>query len=385
MAEDFGTITTGVDRLVSLVGEKKSISVNDAAKVLDVPRHLIEEWADFLEEKGIIEVQFKLTTAYLVSRQISRADIKKRVNAFSSEQKNFSDKVDSALTLMDREAKRFQELRAGFHTLSSELEEDIRTIQKDIKTLHNLDQEKRNAKKELSSLQQKFSYDMDQLHQKLLANREKFRELSGQIGAERETLKKELAEQASLVKTEALLQKKLDAVKAQVERFRNKVDSKGSLLDEDKDKIARLGRLADEVEARIIDHQKNIEPLARAYSEKNSLLQERQKAFLDEISGKHDRVRASSTKESQDIRKKFELMFRKKVNADLIMDSINREVNELHNEFVKLSREAKAVSLMSKSPVKDQMARLEKRFGSLDKRRKKFESNVLALSDMFKK
>ncbi|MBS3119328.1 hypothetical protein J4475_00735, partial [Candidatus Woesearchaeota archaeon] len=91
MAEDFGTITTGVDRLVSLVGEKKSISVNDAAKVLDVPRHLIEEWADFLEEKGIIEVQFKLTTAYLVSRQISRADIKKRVNAFSSEQKNFSD------------------------------------------------------------------------------------------------------------------------------------------------------------------------------------------------------------------------------------------------------------------------------------------------------
>ena len=385
MAEDFGTITTGVDRLVSLVGEKKSISVNDAAKVLDVPRHLIEEWADFLEEKGIIEVQFKLTTAYLVSRQISRADIKKRVNAFSSEQKNFSDKVDSALTLMDREAKRFQELRAGFHTLSSELEEDIRTIQKDIKTLHNLDQEKRNAKKELTSLQQKFSYDMDQLHQKLLANREKFRELSGQIGAERETLKKELAEQASLVKTEALLQKKLDAVKAQVERFRNKVDSKGSLLDEDKDKIARLGRLADEVEARIIDHQKNIEPLARAYSEKNSLLQERQKAFLDEISGKHDRVRASSTKESQDIRKKFELMFRKKVNADLIMDSINREVNELHNEFVKLSREAKAVSLMSKSPVKDQMARLEKRFGSLDKRRKKFESNVLALSDMFKK
>ena len=226
---------------------------------------------------------------------------------------------------------------------------------------------------------------MDQLHQKLLANREKFSDLAGQIGAERETLKKELAEQASLVKTEALLQKKLDAVKAQVERFRNKVDSKGSLLDEDKDKIARLGRLADEVEARIIDHQKNIEPLARAYSEKNSLLQERQKAFLDEISGKHDRVRASSTKESQDIRKKFELMFRKKVNADLIMDSINREVNELHNEFVKLSREAKAVSLMSKSPVKDQMARLEKRFGSLNRRKKKFESNVLALSDMFKK
>ena len=55
-------LKTGVDRLVSLIQEKKRISVPEAAKELGVSQIVVEEWADFLEEDGIISIEYKFAT-----------------------------------------------------------------------------------------------------------------------------------------------------------------------------------------------------------------------------------------------------------------------------------------------------------------------------------
>lgn len=67
------SISTAVDSLVSLVIEKKRILLEDAARELKVPENIILEWATFLEEEGILIIDYKFSKTYLVVKK----DIKK--------------------------------------------------------------------------------------------------------------------------------------------------------------------------------------------------------------------------------------------------------------------------------------------------------------------
>jgi hypothetical protein len=67
-------ITTAVDSLVELINDKKKISLENASKELGLPEHIVNEWAIFLEEEGIIKIDYKLSTPFLI------ATIKKELN-----------------------------------------------------------------------------------------------------------------------------------------------------------------------------------------------------------------------------------------------------------------------------------------------------------------
>lgn len=66
-------ITTDVDALMSLVEEKKRVSFEDASKELDLPLPTIENLSSFLEEGRLLDVQYQLTTPYLVWREAEKA------------------------------------------------------------------------------------------------------------------------------------------------------------------------------------------------------------------------------------------------------------------------------------------------------------------------
>lgn len=61
-------ITTAVDSLVELINAKKRISLEDAAHELGLPEHIINEWAVFLEEEKILNIEYQFTTPFLVIR-----------------------------------------------------------------------------------------------------------------------------------------------------------------------------------------------------------------------------------------------------------------------------------------------------------------------------
>ena len=65
-------IETGVDKLVSLVNTNGRVSSPDAASKLGVGTNVIMEWADFLEEEGIISIEYKFTKPFLIARKIKQ-------------------------------------------------------------------------------------------------------------------------------------------------------------------------------------------------------------------------------------------------------------------------------------------------------------------------
>lgn len=58
-------VTTDVDRLVELLKKKREISVKEASEELGVSLEIVESWVSFLEEEGLVSLNYKFTTPFI--------------------------------------------------------------------------------------------------------------------------------------------------------------------------------------------------------------------------------------------------------------------------------------------------------------------------------
>lgn len=52
------SVKTGIDNLLDIIAQKKSVTIKDLSKQLNVPENQIEEWGRILEENGLIEIEY---------------------------------------------------------------------------------------------------------------------------------------------------------------------------------------------------------------------------------------------------------------------------------------------------------------------------------------
>ena len=162
-----GVIKTGVDKLVELIKDKKKISINDAAKELSVSNVVIEEWANFLEEKDIISVEYKLATPYLIKKEITKAALNKKEKEFHGRKEGFLRKVDSALKHIENETGGLKDLKKEFKFISTEIEEDVRIVENDLKKLERYEKLKKEIDNQIISQQEDFAQKMGNLKKEL--------------------------------------------------------------------------------------------------------------------------------------------------------------------------------------------------------------------------
>ena len=65
MNVDEGFITTGIDKFMRLLYEKKRIELSEASKQLSIPTNVIEYWSYVLESQGLLKINYTLTAIYL--------------------------------------------------------------------------------------------------------------------------------------------------------------------------------------------------------------------------------------------------------------------------------------------------------------------------------
>src|SRR3989338_587238 len=105
-------IETGVDKLIELIKSKKRISFQDASTELGINQNLLEEWADFLEEEGIITVEYKLTTPYLVVKELKREEVTQKTEDFLRKKETFVSKAESMLSIIEKESKELTQVKS---------------------------------------------------------------------------------------------------------------------------------------------------------------------------------------------------------------------------------------------------------------------------------
>jgi CBS domain-containing protein len=54
-------LETDVDRILKIIEEKESVTVEDLAKLLNAKKEKVEEWGEILEEHGLIKIEYLAT------------------------------------------------------------------------------------------------------------------------------------------------------------------------------------------------------------------------------------------------------------------------------------------------------------------------------------
>ncbi len=62
-------IETGIDELLRLLEKHDRISIPQAAKILKLPEEVVEAWAHTLEEDGDVEIEYSLTTPFIIPKR----------------------------------------------------------------------------------------------------------------------------------------------------------------------------------------------------------------------------------------------------------------------------------------------------------------------------
>ena len=100
-------IETVIDRLLAYVQANNAVSLNDAAKAMALPETQVEKLALLLEEEGLVNMKYSLTSTKIVSKEFTESQAAKakeklavRPDAVVSESEEAEREVMTAETLL---------------------------------------------------------------------------------------------------------------------------------------------------------------------------------------------------------------------------------------------------------------------------------------------
>ena len=374
-------IETGVDKLVNLVKERGRIALADAAKELGVSTTVIQEWVDFLEEEGIISVEYKLTKPYLVERKLTRKEVDAKAKEFTSKKEVFVRKAEVSLSFLEKQAGELRTVKGEFDRLKSELGFELGTVREDLKELEKYLQLKEELQKQVEEQKDEARLKIEELARQVEREQKKYQELVAGIRREKEELAKERIEAQSIEESEKIFNKRLVELKSVIGLIEKKVADEDNAIKNSELHIERLNMLIEEMKQRVDEEKAIIDPLIERSKEHERKVLELQERILNKISQKQKNVANVKI-----ITKKVNEFFQKKLAVVNLVDNVNKDRDELEKLLIELIKKAKSFQLSAKSgDVGKQMIDLEKKFNEVDRKKVEFEAELKELSSFIRK
>jgi chromosome segregation ATPase len=378
-------LETGVDKLVQLVAKFKKISVDKAAKELGVSSIVVQEWADFLEEQGLISIEYTLSNVYLVEKKLTKKEVFSKAKEFTSKKESFVRRVETAISTFERDFDGFEKIRHEFESLKKDMGSEMTRIEQELGELHKYEQIKSKIDDDVKMQKEEYLKLINGAHQQIETEEKKFKQILSTLAEEREKIKQERDEIHTLEENEEKLKEKIKAFTSIVETIKQKVSDEKLILDNSEKRIIDMGKLIDEVEVNIKEKKENkIAPLIKL-----SLEQEKKIDFIQadilrkvELAKKNIEKQTVSGKEAA---AKFKKFFEKKAEIEKLFEKIESERNKLKTEMEDLVKAAMSFNILDKGgSLKDHIADLESKFGQLEQRKGLFKKEIEKLTDMIK-
>ncbi|MCX6710326.1 MAG: hypothetical protein NTV63_05255 [Candidatus Woesearchaeota archaeon] len=151
-------IQTDVDKLVNLVREKKSVSVEEASSLLNLGQETVQKLAEFLEDEGIVEIESHLTKQLIIDKGVSK---------IIGSQKQKNEKVSAAPKKVLSERELFQEMlkhwisdverhEASLKRIKASFESVLKNKDEISKIINKISNDVSDVKSGLNSIQQQF-------------------------------------------------------------------------------------------------------------------------------------------------------------------------------------------------------------------------------------
>ncbi|GEM_PF-6636601 len=377
-AQETKEITTGVDKLVALLNERKRISISDAAKALSMQKVVIEEWADFLHEQGVIDIDYKFTTPFLVKRELTKEEVSKKSKDFEGRKEGFVRKVEAMIGFIGKESSGLKKVREEFKKLSAELEEDVKKVRADLSSLENYERLKRSIDRDIVEQQQAFKKQMNSMNEQILARQKSYDELARHIKEQELVLDEETGRTELIRKNEEILKDRLRKIEKAAELMEKEIKKEGADVAALKSGIGGMKRFAEKLRHGIELRKKDILPLIEKSRLHGKRIEDMQNSILEKVMRKREEI-GSAVSESRSAREKFERFFDEKVNIDVLMDKVDIDLGKLKADLNDLVIQARVLELTGAKKTASHVSELEERFKEIDRKRNLFEKDVTAL------
>ncbi len=373
-------IETGVDKLVSLVKVRGKIALSDAAKELGVSTTVVQEWVDFLEDEGIISVEYKLTKPFLVERKLTKKEVDAKAKEFIGKKDVFVRKAEVNLSFLEKQADELRKVKEEFEKLKKDLGLDLGTLKDELNEIERYQQLKEEVQKQAEEQKKEAQLRIVQLAKEIEREQKKYQEFVSEVNIEREQLLKEKKEAVSIEESEEALNARLIELKDMVGKLEKKLSDEGVAVKNSEAHIQRLNLLMEEVKQRVAEEKGIVEPLIEKNKEQERKILDLQDQVLKKIS--ENEKRASNAK---DLTKRFKVIFEKRVGALDLIYKVNKDRDELEKNLMELIRKAKSFQLtMKKGDVSKEMIELEKKFSEVNQKKSIFEEELKKLTSFFR-
>ncbi len=378
-------LKTGVDRLVSLVKEKKRISVPQAAKELGVSPVVVEEWADFLEEDGIISIDYKFATPWLIERKLKKGDIEKKVKEFNGKKDIIVRKSESLLGFLDKEGEGIAKIKNEFKKMREEIHSETGNVQKELKELERYEELKNKVDGRIKKQDQAFADKINKMGGQVIRAQKKYSELLKEIDSEGKIIKTERLKTDSIRKIEEALKQKIKKIESSVDIVKQKIKSEDTHINGLESHIENMKKLAESTKKTITEQKNKMLSLANESKEHEKKILNLQREILKKVFDRSEVIN-EDINESRRLSDKFKEFFEKKMETVNLIEKINDDRNSLKKELNGFIAKARAFSILSQSAdIQKQIDIMEKRFKEIDQKKNIFEKEISKLSSLIKK
>jgi len=216
-------IETGVDKLVKLVNTKGKVAASDAANVLGVGTNVIMEWSDFLEEEGVINIEYKFARPFLVARKISKKNIEDKAKEFSGKKDVFIRKAEVSLVFLNKESDKLKILKEEFDKIKKIVGFDVGSIKNELEELKKYEQLKLNLDKQIEQQKVNALDKLGEITNQILRERERYSYILTEIKKEEVVLEKDKVEANNIEESEKLIKIRLNDLKNVINKIENRV------------------------------------------------------------------------------------------------------------------------------------------------------------------
>ena len=378
-------LETGVDKLVSLIKEKKRISVPEAAKELGVSPIVVEEWANFLEEEDIINTNYKFATLWLIERKLTKKDVENRVKEFHGKKEILTRKAESLLSSIDREGEGFSRLKNEFKKIRQEISAEAGNVKKELRELEKYEKLKKNIDNQLKFQDQQFTTKIKDMDRQILIAQRKYVEILREIGIEEKTLRLDKLKTNSIKRVEDALNKKLKKIEISIEKVKQKTKLESLDVENVELHIKKLKELAENTKTTIVKQKNKMISLAKESKEHERRMLDSQKKILKKVF-ENSRMIKDDTREGEISSRKFKKFLEKRAEVDVLLDKIDTDRNNIKKELNHFISKAAAFSISSRSPdIEKQITMLEKKMKDIDRKKAFFEKEIRKLCTIVKK
>lgn len=374
-------IETGVDKLVQLVKERKKITLDEASKELGVSKQVVEEWAEFLEEEGLLGVEYTLSKTYLVEKKLSKEDVKKKVKEYEQKKEAFVRKVDTTLKQLEKDTAGFEEIKRAYDALKADIGDEIDQVKEELDELKHYENLKQSIDQDI--IQQKLDYQkmVDDVHRKLYAEEKRYEKLLHEIKEEETRIAKEKESFTSLKEKESSLKNRLAALKEVVASIDTELHEHARSITSEEGRLTRLHEIAESIEKEIQQKkEEELEPLLKASKEHSEKILAVQESIIKKVKARKKTI-TKYEKAGDAIIKKFDVFFKKRMETEKLLNELEQRKAEMEHELEGLKRKALAFELAGGN-VKKQVAELEHGYKEYEKQKKSFQERLKKLREL---